>query len=251
MTGNIEAFKSWTPYNVFWTQWTKPIMFASMPLYGSFTMPNLPAIPWLPKYRADAAIIVDLPGIAGLLEGLAVAELGYFPISLYNAARPTDFGINVIVPVEELQYALLDAAPTVGRFINHKNPVFLLDSNRYLPKNRNIVHFDNRWRVFPQDMPSASCLKKHHINKVILRSDIVQYDLSHILLRYEEQGIAIYKDSQVQNSDEHTIALFHPKKPSSFKKFFYRFMEMASLSQNSAGAFGATYSPNTGGGHYG
>jgi hypothetical protein len=103
--------------------------------------------------------------------------------------------------------------------------------------------YDNRWSVFPQDMPSAAFLSKRGIREVIVRSDRIQDDLAHILRRYQEQGIKI---SMCDGTEVREITV---SKPSRFKSLFYRFGVILGLRRNAAGGFGGIVpEPSSGGG---
>jgi hypothetical protein len=111
-------------------------------------------------------------------------------------------------------------------------PAFILDSRRMEGLGKQPGKFDNRWCIFPQDMPSASYLVKEGISKIIVRSSEIRVDLSHILCRYQELGIKIY----LCNNDE--IKEITVSKPSHFKSLMYRFKVILGLKRNAAGGFG-------------
>jgi hypothetical protein len=59
-------------------------------------------------------------------------------------------------------------------------------------------------------------------------------DLAHVLLRYQEAGIAILSAATDGGAEPITIA-----KPNNFGRFWYRALALAGLRRNSAGGFGA------------
>jgi hypothetical protein len=261
MNENIETFKAWAPANERWTEWAKPVLFAKIStatrftnMFGaSFDKLIVPDLPWINGAHADTAIIADLPSQQSVQEGLALARLGYRPVPLYNgvsgghASRMAVDVINleaaVYHGVRELELlTLLPDAP----------PVFLLDSNRMNDSFRGPGTFDNRWCVFPQDMPSADYLISKGIKTVILRAGKVETDLSHILRRYQDKGLKILICDGFSGPEPITV-----KKPSRFRSLSYRFQVMLGLKRNASGGFGAAIpdvvhetSASTGGGYH-
>ena len=246
MRTKIEIYKLWAPTGVLWTEWVKPVVFANM-VKRILQQPDIPELRWISLLDRSAAIIVDLPGKEGVLEGLALAKIGYRPIPLYNGVcgNPSGrFGISA-VPVHEIEDALYCFADELPR-LNLKPdapPAFLLDANRMQEAKgflKTPGDYDNRWSIFPQDMPSASYLQSKGIRNVFVRSDKIRDDLAHILYRYETQGITVYLND---GTDHRRIAV---SKPSKFKSLFYRFGVILGLRRNSAGGFGGLI-PESGG----
>jgi len=234
MSGNIEAYKLWAPKDAQWTEWVKPVLFANMPRMVLGTL-DIPALGWISQMNRSAAIIVDLPGKEGTLEGMALARLGYRPVPLYNGVCVfgNAFG-RVAVPSVDIVDALCNFANELPRLNIRPDapPAFLLDSNRmkgacWLPGD-----YDNRWCVFPQDMPSAAYLMSKGLHSVIVRTGKIQNDLAHILHRYETQGMTVYMND---GTEQKRITV---PKPSRFKRLFYRFGVILGLKRNSAGGFG-------------
>jgi len=190
-------------------------------------------------------IIVDLPGKRGIEEGLALARLGYRPVPLYNGVNKPNKEIgSSIVDVRDIEAALFAGAEVLRtlRIAPAAPPVFLLDSNRMTMFGKLPGWYDNRWCVFPQDMPSATFLLKRRIQEVIVRSDKIRDDLSHILFRYQEQKIKV---SLCCGSE---INVKTVSKPRWFKSLLYRFKVMLGLTRNPAGGFGGFVGHSGGGG---
>ncbi len=233
MMNNLETYKIWAPDDALWTQWAKPVLFIRQPAAYNAEKLDIPELKWINSVEKHTMIIVDLPKHSGVIESLALARLGYRPVPLYN-------GVSVqysthIVKVHEIVSALYKGADDLitCNIRPDAPPVFMLDSNRMSGSGKLPGTYDNRWCVFPQDMPSASFLLKEGINKVIVRSEAIQNDLSHILHRYQEEGIGIY----LSNGEE-------PKKipvakPSKFKSLSYRFKIILGLTRNATGGFGS------------
>lgn len=242
MLNKLEVYKIWAQDDALWTPWAKPVSFVKMkPMMLPDTL-KIPQAPWVSNAEPSTAVIIDLPGRQGVLQGLALASLGYRPVPLYNGVSYHNIH-RTVVPVHEIENALYYGAFELrGMRLNlDAAPAFLLDSNRmtgHLSEGR----FDNRWSVFAQDMPSASYLISKGINNIIVRTDNIQSDLEHILYRYQSHGIIIYK-ADASNRIKITVS-----KPSKFKKLLYRFFVTIKLRRNSAGGFGGLIPESSGGG---
>jgi len=233
---SLTAYKIWAPENSIWTVWAKPVLFANTA--ASACTLNMPAVNWLSSelVQSDTMIIIDLPGKDGVEEGLALAKVGYRPVPLYNGVNGPNPDI-MMVDVREIVAALFQGADMLftinERIQKNALPVFLLDSNRLKEKTKTQGKYDNRWCIFPQDMPSAAFLTNQGIKKIIVRSKTIQDDLSQILSRYMQQGIKIYLCDYSNEIKEAKIS-----KPSMFKNLFYRFSVISGLTRNPTGGFG-------------
>ena len=240
----ITAYEIWAQYGALWTQWTKPALFSVKPrnLNDIFT-PN--ELKWPLSFKKNTLIIVDLEGPESIKEGMGFAKIGYRPVPLYNCVMSYDNYCTV--DVKDLHRTLFSATRFLQdlKFIEDAPPVFLLDSRRmYSSKKRGF--FDNRWQVFPQDMPSAKFLKQHGIEKIIIRTEAIQADIAHILYRYQKEGIEIYTlYKRSENMEKVNI-----RKPKKFKCLSYRFFVILGLRRNPAGGFGSLY-PDITATHYG
>jgi hypothetical protein len=253
----IEAFKAWAPDGVLWTEWAKPVLFAG----ASFSEPlsqDIPDIHWLNFFRKDTALIIDLPEQNGILEGLALAQLGYRPIPLYNGVYTGSLWGNYMCAINTRNLAaqLFAGAEILSAVTIRPDapPAFLIDSLRMNGMGKIPGTFDNRWCVFPQDLPSAAFLNKQGIKNVIVRTDPdraekIQNDLSHVLCRYQEGGVKIQHTDGSSEAQDIMVS-----RPSQFKSLFYRFKVLLGLSRNAAGGFGGVIpDPQTsdGGRYYG
>ena len=237
MTDNYKAYRTWSPDGVRWSDWVKPVLF-SRPAYKLNGVPELPAVNWAPYPGGKSALIIDLPGDEGVLTGLALARVGYRPIPLYNGvlAQPHSMVVNSI----DIAGALFSGADELAGLNIRQTapPAFLLDYNRLDGKHFSSGQYDNRWCVFPQDMPSASYMQEQGINQIYvfkMKTGHIQNDLMHILRRYHEKGISV---CSVDETGEHReLAVV---KPSRFRSLLYRFAVMARLARNAAGGFGGS-----------
>ena len=237
------------PDDVLWTQWAKPVLF-SRARHVSPRKLAIPGIKWAPYADGKTALFVDLPGKMSVLEGLALARVGFRPVPLYNGvygAGKRTMAVDV-ASVAEVLYQGADYLS--GLCIRtDASPAFLLDAARMKGTARQPGKYDNRWCVFPQDAPSADFLVSHGISSIYVRTNKIQNDLAHIHLRYQKSGLRIYQVGDYGMPKELTIV-----RPSHFESFLYRFMTTLALTRNAAGGFGGTVPEPTrtsGGRHYG
>jgi hypothetical protein len=248
---NEECFEAWAPDGVFWSQWTKPILFARLQPATRLDPPEQKSdadVSWAPNPRGDTAIVVDLPGAQSVRVGLALARLGYRPVPLYNASD----GPSAVIDVGPLTRALAAGAQTVREATLRPDapPTFLLDADRMRPRMQpGPGRFDNRWVVFPQDFPSATMLLSRGIREVVLvhAGDAApQEDLAHVLLRWRNAGIRLLGVEAGRADRPRELAV---RPPSLFRRAWYRVVTVMGLTRNDAGGFGATIPvPSAGGG---
>lgn len=194
----------------------------------------LPAVKWAPYGDGRTALFVDLPGKRGVLEGLALAQMGYRPVPLYNGVYGADKW-SMAVDVTSVAETLYQGADYLScqHIRPDAPPAFLLDAARMKGTARQPGRYDNRWCVFPQDAPSADFLKAQGIESIYVRTKEIQNDLAHILLRYQKKGIRIYQVRDNGVPKKLTVV-----RPSHFKSFLYRFCTLLGLTRNAAGGFG-------------
>lgn len=246
MNENLEAFKVWAPAQALWSAWAKPVLFMGKYPHKNQQLPQISPPDWIASASRDTVAIVDLAGQESLMEGLRLAQIGFRPVPLYNGVSgPSD--ANSLVAVHDIVDALFMAVPMLAQMNLPTNapPAFLLDSRR-MTGSRSPRKFDNRWCVFPQDMPSAEFLIRNGIQKVIVRTLRMQDDLLHILYRYQKANLRIYI-ADAQTVKEQTI-----HKPSRFREFGYRMKIAMKLGRNAAGGFGSAVPEpqSSSGGHY-
>lgn len=232
MRDNLETYKIWAPEDSVWAPWAKPVLFINQPIKSNCNM-EISNLTWEQTVDNHTMVIVDLPSYSGVVEGLALARLGFRPVPLYNGVNGPS---SSIIKVTDIVRALFEGAEELSTYSIRSDapPVFLLDSNRMTTGGKRPGIYDNRWCVFPQDMPSASFLSQKGITKIIVRSDSIRNDLSHILLRYQEQGIDIYLSNEKEGEKKVNVV-----KPSRYKSLSYRCLTIFGLTRNSTGGFGA------------
>ena len=231
-----EIYAVWAPGTSPWSAWAKPVLFTVL---NRVTAPPELVLPEdLPWVRGEAArttaVVVDLPGEAAVLAGLALARQGYQPVPLFNGCLAP----GMVVDVTPLAAALLAGSGVLRqqRISRDAPPAFLLDSRRQTGKELVLPgRFDNRWAVVPQDMPSGNHLRAAGIGAVLVRAAKIQEDLTHILCRYQEAGLVL---SQVVD-DLRQAQPLAVTAPFGFRSFWYRLGVFAGLRRNSAGGFGA------------
>ncbi len=240
---NQEVYKIWAPDGEEWTKWAKPVIFMNDMVPSPGTNFNFESEKIAKEYDARTIVIVDLPDEKSVKVALQYAKKGYRPVPIYNGVAPDKKAKGIIDCTKLVSALYLGTGYLAQITINKDAPaVFMLDSNRMSTDVKIPGYFDNRWSIFPQDMPSSLYLKKNGIKKVVVHSDKIREDLSHILFKYQQDGIEVFLHEK-----EKKIT-----KPSLFHSTLYRLRVMLGLKRNSAGGFGGKIpDPNSGGRAYG
>lgn len=252
---NEECFEAWAPDGSTWSPWAKPALFAQLgrvtPSGAESAQGSGYDVSWVPEPRQRMAIIVDLPGAESAVAGLALARRGYRPVPLYN----TSLGPAPVVDAEPIARVLEAGAATLRTIALPPDapPAFLIDARRMRPPVLpGPGKFDNRWVVFPQDLPSATYLQSRGLGEVLLLhdADAVQDDLAHVLLRWRRAGIRILAAGPKDRGRPRELPV---RPPSLFRRAWYRTLVLAGLRRNNAGGFGAVIPipPEGGSGGYG
>jgi len=239
MISGEECFAAWAPEQEFWSQWAKPIVFATR---GGFSvdpiaLPSLDGVA-LPGSFDPAAVVVDLPGGQAVLVGLALAQRGYRPVPLFNGTS----GPNAVVAVEPIEHALGYGAELLKNTALRPDarPAFLLDADRGEPRGgAEPGRYDNRWIVLPQDVPSATTLLSRGIRQVTLirqRTPAPDPDLAVVLRRWQQAGLAVRGVALETGAIEESLALTVPP---SVRWLWYGALALMGLRRNNAGGFGA------------
>jgi hypothetical protein len=257
-----EIFSVWAPDDSPWSPWVKPVLFAFVdsPLAHIPVVGVADDVSWCPASAANAALVLDLPGLEGVLTGLALAKRGYRPVPLYNAI-PLPFGSPQVDPLTGRTVASVDVQPiisalragaeTLGRLELPIDapPAFLLDANRSGDvRKMQPDEFDNRSVSFTTDFPSANFFASRGIQRVVLvqRSRTEpQLDLAHSLRRWQDAGF-ILECKRVDSSDP--IERFQIARPSWYGAMFQRVLLSLGLRRSSLGGFGAWVPESSAGG---
>lgn len=236
-----ELFEIWAPADSVWSPWAKPALFADQAVLdataGAPAEP--PSLAPFSSPASDTAFVLDLPGEKSVELALVLARGGYRPVPLFNTTHHP----AALVDVRPLLRGLASgaAALTEAYLSSQAPPAFLLDAGRSTASGpASPGRYDNRWVVFPQDFPSANFLLARGIRHVVLLQE-TQFgeqprpDLAHVLRRWQEAGIAIHLQDPNLNEQPFTLDV---RRPSSFRRLFYRALTVLGLRRNSAGGFG-------------
>lgn len=241
-----ETYLAWVPdlpddgFGPAWTEWAKPVLFASMSgeeSLGAISLDDRPQL--MGSLRSTPGlwvVVVDLPGAAAIRLGAAMAAHGFRPVPLFNGCP----GKEELINTAELITALRASAAklTEASLPENAPPVFLLDSRRMA---RGITpspgKFDNRWFTFPQDFPSANLLRARGITAALViqeKAGQPAEDLGHVLRRWQDAGIEIYQ-ALPESSQPERLDVARPPR---FRSLWYGLLAIIGLMPNSAGGFG-------------
>ncbi len=240
-----RAFAAWTPQEVIWSQWAKPIAFLQAEAAEREAAPNL----LLESVAIDpaTAAVVNLPGAEAVAVGLELSERGFWPVPLFDGTS----GPAAVVDVQAIARALSAGAEFLRRrpISGGALPAFLLDSNRMGSGSPPAPGaFDNRWVTLPQDYPSGALLASRGIRTVLLvqRGTLaVAPDLAHVLYRWREHGIRINAIDLADNRLLEDLPVF---RPSGFRRMWYTAIALLGLRRSNVGGFGAQVPEDAGSG---
>src|SRR5262245_16154819 len=196
-----ETWQIWAPPTSPWSLWAKPMLFAQMadsrsgftPATAPLRQEALPDLRWTVSVEAGTVLVVDLPESEVVLVGLALAADGFRPVPAFNVCT----GPSEVIPQKTIMQHLAAGADSLAGLALAENapPAFLLDSNRMkLAQLPQPGLFDNRWKVFPQDFPSAQFMLDRGIRKALLIQRgrrQPQEDLAHVLRSWQDAGLVI------------------------------------------------------------
>lgn len=192
---------AWAPSDSVWSDWVKPVLFASMHEDYSDIEPSEIDEEWakIAGLVREAgpepfAIVVDLPREYGVELGVALAAVGYRPVPLYNAVPH----MGGLVSLFSIMKALVSGSSLLSDLSPSAPPAFLLDSlrlrgERPLP---NFALYDNRWVVRGTDFPSAQRLRESGVRRALLIRSTFERpapDLEGVLLDWQKQGIELWR----------------------------------------------------------
>ena len=210
---NKEKYKIWAPDKKRWVDWVRPVPFINIDDSSSrkeFIDYRIPSINYLKKLLNDTALIIDIPGIDSIKEGIALAKLGYRPIPIFNGTDPP------IGTISTTNNQIIKPLLIWGAFelknIKLKNdapPVFLLDQNRLNRYKINNGIFDNSWDIYDGDLPSPKYLLENGINKIIVRSNFQAKDLQKILYKWQKNNIKIFFTNGYEEPKELKLKKFN------------------------------------------
>lgn len=191
-----DIYKIWAPAGKKWVDWVRPVPFVEMTAYcKGYNYPDftIPSITYVDSECTDTAIIVDLPGMDSVKEGIALAKEGFRPIPIFNGTAEQN-GARATVDNQSAAIALAYGAAFLADISIKENamPAFLTDRNRLQRYKMTVSVFDNSWDVYPQDLPSADYMAENGVRKIIVVGRSLAKDLKKILYTYRKKNIQIY-----------------------------------------------------------
>jgi hypothetical protein len=256
-----EVYLSWAPPESVWSPWAIPVPFAQIVCVPLELERELAGIDFLAHGvvpESDLAVVLDLPGDQAVRLSLALALRGFRPVPVIDGSPGPDIlgtsrATFVVQPAVATRVAVaVDMSQTLRwlcigaellpslKISANANPVFLLDALRTgRAGSFGAESFDNRWKTFPQDFPSARFLKEHGIRRVLSIQEIAgqpSEDLAHVLLRWQEEGISIYVSNVAAASSSELIRV---NRPSQFRALWQRALALIGLKRATVGGFGA------------
>ena len=208
MTGK-ELFRIWAPVGKKWVDWVRPVPFVMMgecsKIYN-MTDSVIQAADYIDAKFKNAAVIVDLPGVESVKEGIALAKSGFRPIPVFNGTIEQQ-GARATVDNQSVGIALMHGAAELDKLEieDTASPAFLLDSNRLHRFKMDVTVFDNSWDVYPQDLPSAEYMVANGIRNVIVVGESLSKDMKKILFEYQKKNIAIFLTNRYEEPKKMTI----------------------------------------------
>lgn len=255
-----EVFLAWAPQESIWSTWVLPVPFAQLNCSGFSGVAATPTED-LPdclkeRVREGQAFVLDVSGADAIMYGIVLAGMGVRPVPVIDGSpgagefhfdrgsEPSTapaWNPNVVVEMKELLRGLCEGAAALLQInlLPNAMPCFLLDSKRM--SGHNVLtdsSYDNRWQAFPQDFPSAKFLLEHGVTRVLLvqeKKGQPQEDLAHVLLRWQEGGVAIEAAGTMDGSSPEEIEI---AKPSRFRRIWYRALAILGLRRSWSGGFG-------------
>jgi hypothetical protein len=247
-----EIYSVWVPDSSLWSRWAKPVLFAHL----DSALSNIPVtdtladMSWVPPAAEKVAFVLDLPGAAGVVNGLALAGLGYRPVPLYNAI-PLPYGQRLLDPRGSASVAAVDVLPILSALRKGAEqlaqltipaeapPAFLLDAGRRGTRKMVMDEFDNRSISFTTDFPSATFLAAQGIRSIILVQKATfepQEDLAHSLRRWQDAGLALQRKRLDTAEGPQPFGI---PKPFWYRAMFQRALASLGLRRAKGGGFGA------------
>ena len=238
----LRLFEIWAPEHWPWSAWVKPALFA-----GSSTLEEPRPVTAAPVTVLDptippagqTALVVDLPGEQSVTLGVELVEHGYQAVPLFNTQGSV--GSFEVINVGPIIEAIVRLTPIVmGATLSAQAPpAFLLDSDRLGHRaSLRPGDYDNRWVVFPQDLPSATLLRSRGITRVMLiheDPDPPGRDLDDVLARWSKGGLEIARWAPGETMAEP----YRPSRWWTVRLFFLFVLAALSLRRNAAGGFGS------------
>jgi hypothetical protein len=237
------VFEAWAPSGARWSDWVKPVLFATLPEDIADDAESEPGIDFelTPAFSAPGvALVIDLPREDSVAVGLALALRGIRPVPLFNALPG---GASSLVDVSGIQRALVASAGALRRaaLAPDAPPAFLLDALRreWRRALSERICFDNRSISVVADFPSADTLRKRGISRVLLIRRwylLVPGDLVGTLAAWHAAGLAIELHDV---ASERAPEAWSPPRLLWLHRFWFQSVLPRLLFRDDSGAFGA------------
>ncbi len=244
-----EWFAAWAPEASLWSRWVRPVLFAQFDPEAIQAQPEAtpPQDGPVPPSDGHTALVLDLPGVEAVVIGLGLARRGYRPVPLFNGSD----GPSPLIDVWPIaRHLLVGTAELAGTNLPaDAPPAFLLDAERMKPMPH-VNRFDNRWVVLPQDFPSATMLRSHGIERVVLVQEGARApaaDLAHVLRRWQEGGVALRLLDISRGGEAVELEV---KKPAWYRSLWWGIVALAGLRRSNVGGFGGMVPEQTSGGGF-
>jgi hypothetical protein len=255
-----EVYQIWAPPDSPWSPWAIPVPFVQMVCVNPEPPNDISVLERLANgfdHAPDLALVVDLPGGEAVRFALSLALRGFRPVPVIDGSPGPNFIaasadlFAETAPLSSLSAPSVDmreilrglcAGAALLRTVtipSYASPAFVLDANRmagYQPIRPEA--FDNRWKTFPQDFPSAQFLLEHGVRRVVLvqeRAVQPQEDLSHVLLRWQGAGIRLEAYGM---SARECLRELKVDRPLHFRALWQRALALLGLRRGTFGGFG-------------
>ncbi len=244
-----EWYAIWAPEEALWARWARPVLFAQFDpaaLEGTAVGSTATGPPLAPA-DGRTAVVLDLPGPEAVRMGLELARAGFRPVPLFNGSD----GPLPLIDVQLIVRELLVGAPLLAGLPlpPEAPPAFLLDARRLQGTPQPHI-YDNRWVVLPQDFPSATLLRSHGIERVVLvqaGSTSPARDLAHVLLRWQEGGVPIRLLDMARGGEPVELQV---TKPAWYRSLWWGIVALVGLRRSNVGGFGGVVPEQTSGGGF-
>jgi hypothetical protein len=182
-----------------------------------------------------AAVMIDLPGGSAIETALALGRRGFRPVLSINASSEPD----EVVDMQPILALLVEGARFASSFPSGTAapPAFILDSRRdgdgrQPPPGA----FDNRWTIFPGDLPSGEQLRAAGIGAVMIvhHRDTLHEDVEAIAWSYQRAGLEV----RLADVRDHRVAVLSGAPPGWISRLFASLRRRVLLRREWDGSYG-------------
>jgi hypothetical protein len=242
---SLRVVDIWIGSNHPWRAWVK------RPLFESLWIEEVKQATEDGPYRSDtsrwtgdnvawlaaqpAAVMIDLPGPRAIDTALALGRRGFRPVFSINASSARE----EVVDMQPILALLIEGA----RFASSlplgaaAPPAFILDSRRdgdgrQAPPGA----FDNRWTIFPGDLPSGEQLRSAGIGAVMIvhHRDALHEDMEAIAWSYQRAGLEV----RLADVRDHRVSVLSGAPPGWISRLFASLRRRILLRREWDGSYG-------------